>query len=50
MEKWLLYSEIHRLKRKGFSINKISKKVGISRNTVYKYLEMDPMEVAEWMA
>lgn len=24
--------------------------MGISRNTVYKYLEMDPMEVAEWMA
>ncbi|WP_158661022.1 helix-turn-helix domain-containing protein, partial [Bacillus kwashiorkori] len=50
MEKWLLYSEIHRLKQKGFSISNISKKVGLSRNTIYKYLEMNPMEVADWMA
>ena len=50
MEKWLLYSDIQHLRRKGFSISKIAKKMGVSRNTVYKYLEMNPMEVSEWMA
>jgi transposase len=50
VEKWLLYSDIQLLRRKGFSISKIAKKMGVSRNTVYKYLEMNPMEVSEWMA
>ena len=50
MDKWILYSDIQVLKRKGFSISKIAKKLGVSRNTIYKFIEMNPMEVAEWMA
>ncbi|MDV2887521.1 helix-turn-helix domain-containing protein, partial [Alkalihalophilus pseudofirmus] len=33
--------EIHQLKEQGFKIAAIAKKLGISRNTVYKYLNMN---------
>lgn len=42
--------EIYQLKQQGFKIRRIAKKLGISRTTVYKYLEKSPSEMSEWMA
>lgn len=50
VDKWLMYMEIHQLRRQGFSISKIAKKLGIARNTVYSYLNKKPEEMTEWMA
>jgi transposase len=44
VDKWLMYMEIHQLRRQGFSISKIA------RNTVYSYLKRDPEDMTEWMA
>ncbi len=38
----MVYQEIHRLKRKGFSNIKIARKLKISRNRVIEYLNMTP--------
>jgi transposase len=43
------YIEIQKLKQKGFSIAKIAKKLGVSRNTVYKDLEKTPEEFETWV-
>lgn len=50
MEKWYVYMNIYQLKQQGFRIRRIAKKLGISRTTVYKYLEKSPEEMSEWMA
>ncbi|MCC3688766.1 helix-turn-helix domain-containing protein [Bacillus cereus] len=50
MDKWEVYVEIHRLNKLGFDVSKIAKKLNISRNTVYRYLEKEPGEMAIWMA
>jgi transposase len=50
VEKLLLYVEIHQLKKQGFKIAAIAKKLGISRNTVYKYLNMNFDEATEWVS
>lgn len=50
MEKWKVYMEIYQLKQQGFKIRRIAKKLGISRTTVYKYLDKSPGDMAEWMA
>lgn len=50
MEKWELYMHIYQLKNQGFKIRRIARKLGISRTTVYKYLEKSPEEMSEWMA
>lgn len=50
MEKLLLYVEIHQLKKQGFKIAAIAKKLGISRNTVYKYWNMNFDEATEWVS
>lgn len=42
--------EIYQMKKQGFKIRRIARKLGISRTTVYKYLEKSPEEMAEWMA
>ena len=42
--------EIYQLKQQGFKIRRIAKKLGISRTTVYKYLEKSPDEMSSWMA
>lgn len=42
--------EIYQLKQQGFKIRRIARKLGISRTTVYKYLEKSPEEMSEWMA
>ncbi|MGG1690904.1 IS21 family transposase [Heyndrickxia ginsengihumi] len=50
MDKWFMYMEIHQLRRQGFSISKIARKLDISRNTVYSYLQRDPEDMTQWMA
>ncbi|WP_010200231.1 IS21 family transposase [Bacillus sp. m3-13] len=49
MKKWMRYMDIFKLKQKGFSISAISKKLGISRNTVYSYIKMTPEEFDNWI-
>lgn len=49
MEKLLLFVEIHQLKDQGFKIAAIARKLGVSRNTVYKYLNMNLEEASEWI-
>lgn len=39
-EKLVLYIEIHQLRERRFRIAQIAKRLKISRNTVYKYLDM----------
>lgn len=48
VKKWMHYLEIQQLKEKGFSIAKIAKKLGVSRNTVYKYINKSPEEFDNW--
>ncbi len=50
MEKFVLFIDIHQLKDQGFKVAAIAKKLDISRNTVYKYLEMNFEEFKEWYA
>ncbi|MFD1454052.1 IS21 family transposase [Oceanobacillus sojae] len=50
VETWKVYMEIYQLKQEGFKIRRIARKLGISRTTVYKYLEKSPQEMAEWVA
>lgn len=50
VEKWMVYQELHRLKRMGFSNSKIARKLKISRNRVINYLKMTPDEFAEFIA
>lgn len=49
MEKLLLIVEVHQLKKQGFKVAAIAKKLEISRNTVYKYLDMTFDEATNWM-
>lgn len=46
----MIYQEIHRLKKKGFSKSQIAKKLKISRNRVIDYLKMTPDQFAVFMA
>lgn len=50
MEKLALYIEVNQLRKRGFKIAAISKKLGISRNTVYKYLDMSFDEATDWVS
>jgi transposase len=43
-ERWQMYSKIQELKRLNLKISQIARHVGISRNTVYKYINMTPQE------
>lgn len=49
VEKLLLFVEVHQLKKQGFKIAAIAKKLNISRNTVYKYLNMTFEEANEYV-
>ena len=40
LNNWIMYHEIHRLSRLGFSISKISRYLVLNRRTVKKYLQM----------
>jgi transposase len=50
VEKLALYIEVNQLRKRGFKIAAISKKLGISRNTVYKYLDMSFDEATDWVS
>ena len=43
-ERWQMYSKIHELKRLNLKISQIARHVGVSRNTIYKYIDMTPEE------
>lgn len=49
MEKLLLFVEVHQYKKQGFKIAAIAKKLKISRNTVYKYLNMTFEEANDYV-
>jgi len=42
--------EIHQLKKQGFKVRRIARKLGVSRTTIYKYLDKSPEEMSLWMA
>src|SRR5699024_4080019 len=42
--------EIYQLKQQGFKVRRIARKLGISRTTVYKYLDKSPEEMSGWLA
>lgn len=44
LNKFMTYSEIHRLHKEGLSISKISKTLNLNWRTVSKYLSMDEKE------
>ncbi|MBL5836668.1 helix-turn-helix domain-containing protein, partial [Heyndrickxia sporothermodurans] len=49
MDKFEVYVDIRQLLKQGFSKAKIAKKLGISRPTLYRYLQKDPKEMADWV-
>jgi len=49
VEKLVLYIKVHQLKEQGFKIAAIARKLGISRNSVYKYLDMNFEEASNWV-
>jgi transposase len=46
-EGWNMYLEIHDLKKKHFNVSQISRRLDLSRTTVYKYLDMTPEEMEQ---
>lgn len=40
LAKWIMYHEVHRMHREGYSVSKINDLLGLHRNTVRKYLSM----------
>lgn len=46
-EGWNMYLDIQELKKKHFNISQISKRLDLSRTTVYKYLDMTPEEMEQ---
>jgi len=49
VEKWEMYMQMQQLLRKGFSKVKIAEMLGISRSTVYRYINRNPQSMAKWM-
>lgn len=45
---WIMYAEIHKQKRDGFSVSYISKELGLNRRTVKKYLKMSEDEFLDY--
>jgi DNA-binding NarL/FixJ family response regulator len=39
------YLEIKQLKKIGLNVSQIARKLKISRNTVYKYMDFNPQEI-----
>jgi len=44
-----MYSKIHELKRLNLKISQIARHVGVSRNTIYKYIDMTPEEFQQYL-
>lgn len=42
LDGWAMYFETQRLKKRGLKISQIARALSLSRNTVYRYLEMNP--------
>ena len=49
LNKFMVYFEIHRLYREGFSIRQISEELVLNRRTVSKYLSMFELEFEQMM-
>lgn len=49
LERWHMYFSIHQMKAKGLKISQIARKLNLSRNTVYKYLSMNPDEFKQFI-
>jgi transposase len=49
VEKLFMYVQVHQLRKQGFSIAAIAKRLEVSRNTVYKYLDMSFEEANQWV-
>lgn len=49
LERWHMYFSIHQMKEKGLNVSQIARKLNVSRNTVYKYLSMNPDEFKQFM-
>ena len=45
LEWWTMYFETQRLKELGLKISQIARALSLSRNTVYRYLEMNPEDL-----
>lgn len=43
-ERWNMYLEINRLKELGLNVSQMARYLGISRNTVYQYKDLEPDE------
>ncbi|WP_066635373.1 AraC family transcriptional regulator [Desulfolucanica intricata] len=43
-ERWQMYSKIQGLKKLNLKISQIARHIGVTRNTVYKYIDMTPGE------
>jgi transposase len=48
-ERWHMYLKIQQLKRLGLNKSQIARHVGVSRNTVYKYIDMTPDEFNDYL-
>ena len=44
-ERWIMYYEVQSLKKLGLKVSQIARKLGISRNTVYVYLDATPEDI-----
>lgn len=49
VDKWEMYMEIKQLLKQGFSKTKIAKRLGVSRTTIYRYLDRTPNEMNDWV-
>ena len=45
VEGWNMYLDIQSLKDMHFNVSQISRRLDLSRTTVYKYLDMSPEEM-----
>lgn len=45
LEWWTMYFETQRLKKLGLKVSQIARALSLSRNTVYRYLEMNPEDL-----
>lgn len=48
-ERWKMYFDIQELKKIKLNISQIARHVGVSRNTVYKYINMIPEEFQRYL-
>ncbi|MGF9715046.1 IS21 family transposase [Paenibacillus sp. JMULE4] len=49
LERWHMYFSIQRMKQEGLKITQIARRLELSRNTVYKFIEMNPDQFREYL-